>query len=148
MAMAANRTAVPPPERVRRQSSVQAGLTDWGIGETRGSSMDGTASLPCAVADQGLPALPGRAGRAERPLTAILFRSLRASRPEFSFSNGRQDRGEMARGDVRIAVTLACEQCKRRNYQSNKSRRNSPDRIELRKYCRWCGSHTAHKETR
>jgi large subunit ribosomal protein L33 len=54
----------------------------------------------------------------------------------------------MARGDVRIAVTLACEDCKRRNYQTNKSRRNSPDRIELRKYCRWCGHHTAHKETR
>src|ERR1041385_8667805 len=54
----------------------------------------------------------------------------------------------MARGDVRIAVTLACEDCKRRNYQTNKSRRNSPDRIERRKSCRWCGHHTAHKETR
>ena len=54
----------------------------------------------------------------------------------------------MARGDVRIAVTLACEDCKRRNYQTNKSKRNNPDRIELRKYCRWCRSHTAHKETR
>ena len=56
--------------------------------------------------------------------------------------------GAMARGDVRIAVTLACEECKRRNYNSEKSKRNHPDRIELRKYCRWCGSHTAHKETR
>ena len=54
----------------------------------------------------------------------------------------------MARGDVRIAVTLACEECKRRNYQSEKSKRNDPDRIELRKYCRWCGRHTPHKETR
>ena len=41
----------------------------------------------------------------------------------------------MARGDVRIAVTLACEECKRRNYQTNKSKRNNPDRITLRKYC-------------
>jgi large subunit ribosomal protein L33 len=56
--------------------------------------------------------------------------------------------GAMARGDVRIAVTLACEECKRRNYQSEKSKRNDPDRIELRKYCRWCGKHTPHKETR
>ena len=48
----------------------------------------------------------------------------------------------MARGDVRIAVTLACEECKRRNYQTEKSKRNDPDRIELRKYCRWCGRHT------
>jgi large subunit ribosomal protein L33 len=54
----------------------------------------------------------------------------------------------MARGDVRIAATLACEECKRRNYQTNKSRRNTPDRIELRKYCRWCKKHTPHKETR
>ena len=35
----------------------------------------------------------------------------------------------MARGDVRIAVTLACEECKRRNYQTKKSKRNNPDRI-------------------
>ena len=54
----------------------------------------------------------------------------------------------MARGDVRIAVTLACEDCKRRNYQTNKSKRNNPDRIEMNKYCRWCKKHTGHKETR
>ena len=48
----------------------------------------------------------------------------------------------MARGDVRIAVTLACEDCKRRNYQTNKSKRNNPDRITLRKYCNWCRRHT------
>ena len=49
---------------------------------------------------------------------------------------------------VRIAVTMACEECKRRNYQTNKSRRNTPDRIELKKFCPWCGKHTPHKETR
>ncbi len=53
----------------------------------------------------------------------------------------------MATGQ-RIAVTMACQECKRRNYQTNKSRRNTPDRIELQKFCRWCGKHTAHKETR
>jgi len=58
-----------------------------------------------------------------------------------------RSRGDMA-SDVRIAVTLACEECKRRNYDTNKSRRNSPDRIEMRKYCRWCARHTPHKETR
>jgi large subunit ribosomal protein L33 len=49
---------------------------------------------------------------------------------------------------IRIQVTLACQECKRRNYVTNKSKRNDPDRIELRKFCRWCGRHTAHKETR
>jgi large subunit ribosomal protein L33 len=77
----------------------------------------------------------------------------RGSRGSFCSPTGsaladRQDPEEMARGEVRIAVTLACEECKRRNYQTDKNRRNDPDRIEMRKYCRWCGHHTAHKETR
>ena len=73
---------------------------------------------------------------------------LRALGPGFSFVTAEREEERMARGDVRIAVTLACEDCKRRNYQTNKSRRNTPDRIEMRKFCRWCGHHTAHKETR
>ena len=47
----------------------------------------------------------------------------------------------MAAG-VRVAITLACTECKRRNYQTNKSKRNTPDRVEFKKYCRWCGQHT------
>lgn len=54
----------------------------------------------------------------------------------------------MARGDVRIGITLACEECKRRNYQTKKNKRNNPDRLEIRKFCKWCKQHTAHKETR
>jgi large subunit ribosomal protein L33 len=50
--------------------------------------------------------------------------------------------------DVRIAVTLACTECKHRNYQTIKSKRNDPERIELKKHCRWCHRHTAHRETR
>ncbi|HXR61882.1 MAG TPA: 50S ribosomal protein L33 [Solirubrobacterales bacterium] len=75
----------------------------------------------------------------------------RALGPRFFFCNDYLRHGtreKMARGDVRIAVTMACEDCKRRNYQTNKSRRNTPDRIEMRKFCRWCGRHTPHKETR
>ncbi len=53
----------------------------------------------------------------------------------------------MATG-VRVAITLACNECKRRNYQTNKSKRNDPDRFELKKFCRWCGRHTLHRETR
>jgi len=53
----------------------------------------------------------------------------------------------MASG-VRDAITLACTECRHRNYQSSKSKRNTPDRVELKKYCRWCGRHTAHRETR
>jgi large subunit ribosomal protein L33 len=57
-------------------------------------------------------------------------------------------RETMAKTGVRVAITLACTECKRRNYQSTKSKRNTPDRVEFRKYCRWCGTHTPHRETR
>ena len=46
---------------------------------------------------------------------------------------------------MRTLVTLACTECKRRNYTTKK---NNPDRIELKKYCKWCNAHTVHKETR
>jgi large subunit ribosomal protein L33 len=63
------------------------------------------------------------------------------------FHARNQELFELATG-VRDAITLACTDCKRRNYQTTKSKRNTPDRVELRKYCRWCGRHTAHRETR
>jgi large subunit ribosomal protein L33 len=50
--------------------------------------------------------------------------------------------------DVRPKVTLACEVCKHRNYITKKNRRNDPDRLELKKFCRNCGKHEAHRETR
>lgn len=50
--------------------------------------------------------------------------------------------------DKRVHVTLECTQCKRRNYITTKNRNNQRDRMEFNKYCRWCGSHKAHRETR
>jgi large subunit ribosomal protein L33 len=62
---------------------------------------------------------------------------------------GNSEENDMAtKSGVRDKVTLACTECKRRNYQSQKNKRNSPDRIEFKKYCRWCGHHTPHRETR
>ena len=37
--------------------------------------------------------------------------------------------------DVRPKITLACVECKERNYITRKNRRNDPDRLELKKYC-------------
>ncbi|MBO0804467.1 MAG: 50S ribosomal protein L33 [Nocardiopsaceae bacterium] len=54
----------------------------------------------------------------------------------------------MAATDVRLKITLACQDCKRRNYITRKNRRNNPNRMELKKYCSWCKRHTAHRETR
>jgi large subunit ribosomal protein L33 len=50
--------------------------------------------------------------------------------------------------DVRPKITMACADCKERNYITTKNRRNDPDRITLKKFCSRCGKHTAHRETR
>ncbi|MBV9100376.1 MAG: 50S ribosomal protein L33 [Candidatus Dormibacteraeota bacterium] len=45
-------------------------------------------------------------------------------------------------------ITLQCPDCKERNYTTVKNKRNDPDRLELRKFCRRCRHHTAHRETK
>ena len=50
--------------------------------------------------------------------------------------------------DVRPKITLACTECKERNYITKKNRRNDPDRLEMKKFCPRCRTHTAHRETR
>ena len=49
---------------------------------------------------------------------------------------------------MRVMVTLACTECKRRNYTTYKNKQTHPERMELKKYCPWCRQHTLHKETR
>ncbi|RKZ25316.1 50S ribosomal protein L33 [bacterium] len=45
-------------------------------------------------------------------------------------------------------IILACTECKSRNYITQKNKLNTPDRLELKKYCPVCKKHTIHKETR
>ncbi|MFC1717070.1 50S ribosomal protein L33 [Candidatus Poribacteria bacterium] len=49
---------------------------------------------------------------------------------------------------MRDITILACDKCKQRNYTTTRNRRNTPDRFEFKKYCRFCRQHTVHKETR
>ena len=49
---------------------------------------------------------------------------------------------------MRVIVTFECTECKRRNYSSTKNRKNTTERVELKKYCRFCRSHTLHRETK
>ncbi|MDI6810057.1 MAG: 50S ribosomal protein L33 [Candidatus Eisenbacteria bacterium] len=49
---------------------------------------------------------------------------------------------------MREQIVFACSQCKRRNYTSTKNKRKHPDRLEFRKYCSSCRTHTVHKETK
>ena len=50
--------------------------------------------------------------------------------------------------DKRVKVTLACSDCKQRNYNTMKNKKNDPDRLERNKYCKFCKKHTVHKETK
>ena len=60
----------------------------------------------------------------------------------------------MAKG-VRLVITLECTECRTNNdkrsngvsrYTTEKNRRNTPGRIELKKFCTHCNKDTVHKE--
>ena len=47
-----------------------------------------------------------------------------------------------------IPVVLTVYQDRSFTFITMKNKRNDPDRLEMRKYCRFCKKHTDHKETR
>jgi large subunit ribosomal protein L33 len=49
---------------------------------------------------------------------------------------------------MRDIITLACSECRNRNYTTTKNKKTMSDKLELRKYCPSCRKHTAHKETK
>ncbi len=49
---------------------------------------------------------------------------------------------------AREIIRLSCVECKARNYNTTKNKRQHPERLEVKKYCRFCRKHTLHKETR
>ena len=49
---------------------------------------------------------------------------------------------------MRVTITLECTECDRRNYTTSKNKRTTTDKLRLKKYCRFCRSHTVHKETK
>lgn len=49
---------------------------------------------------------------------------------------------------MRIDVTMQCTECKNKNYITSKNKNNTTGRVELKKYCKKCRRHTAHKEAK
>ncbi|MCK4540442.1 50S ribosomal protein L33 [Candidatus Parcubacteria bacterium] len=45
-------------------------------------------------------------------------------------------------------IKLECTECKRVNYFSRKNKKLLKDRLELKKFCKFCKKHTLHKETK
>jgi large subunit ribosomal protein L33 len=57
----------------------------------------------------------------------------------------------------RIVITLECTECRQNQskrsagvsrYLSSKNRRNTPEKLQILKYCKYCNKHTVHKETK
>lgn len=49
---------------------------------------------------------------------------------------------------ARVKVVLRCSECKERNYFTKKNKKNTSERIEMKKYCPRCRKHTVHNETK
>ena len=48
----------------------------------------------------------------------------------------------------RDIITLACTECKRRNYTTTKNKKLAKGRLEVKKFCAHDRSHTLHRETK
>src|SRR4051794_8503076 len=46
----------------------------------------------------------------------------------------------------RDIITFQCTECKNRNYSSTKNKKTTTERLEMKKFCRHCRKHRAHKE--
>lgn len=45
-------------------------------------------------------------------------------------------------------IILTCSECLSRNYSTYKNKQTHAKRMEIRKFCKKCGKHTVHKETK
>lgn len=52
----------------------------------------------------------------------------------------------MAKNENRNYVTMVCTVCKNESRVTSKNKKNTPDRIELSRFCKTCRKHTTHKE--
>ncbi|MFQ5561923.1 MAG: 50S ribosomal protein L33 [Nitrospinota bacterium] len=49
---------------------------------------------------------------------------------------------------MREIIQLGCGECKNRNYSKTKNKKKTTERLELKKYCRFCRHHTLHREVK
>jgi large subunit ribosomal protein L33 len=50
--------------------------------------------------------------------------------------------------ESRIVIGLACTVCKKCNYHTSKNKKNTPGRLGLKKFCRYCRQSVPHQETK
>ncbi len=49
---------------------------------------------------------------------------------------------------MREIVSLQCSECKQRNYTTTRNKKIQKEKIERKKYCKFCQKHILHKEIR
>ena len=49
---------------------------------------------------------------------------------------------------MRVNILLACTECKRPKSPPDNNNNTTTGRVELKKFCPWCRTHTVHRETR
>ncbi len=47
---------------------------------------------------------------------------------------------------MRDNIQLECTECKKMRYTTTKNKRSTPDRLEFKKYCKFCRKHQPFKE--
>ncbi|MDD5566260.1 MAG: 50S ribosomal protein L33 [Candidatus Omnitrophica bacterium] len=47
---------------------------------------------------------------------------------------------------MREKITLECTACKNKNYTATRNKKTKQEKLELKKFCRFCHTHTLHKE--
>lgn len=52
----------------------------------------------------------------------------------------------MAKNETRPNITLVCTECKHENYVTVKNKKNTTEKLELNKFCKWCNKSTVHRE--
>ena len=68
--------------------------------------------------------------------------------PTLRSNNHKTGGAENMANEQRVKVTLICTECKQRNYDTKKNKKNTPDRLELKKFCKFCRKHTLHRESK
>jgi large subunit ribosomal protein L33 len=47
---------------------------------------------------------------------------------------------------MREQILLECTQCKNRNYTLMKNKKLHTDKLQIKKFCKFCRKHVVHKE--
>jgi len=49
---------------------------------------------------------------------------------------------------MRDIIILQCTECKQRNYNTTRNKKQNKDKLEIMKYCKFDRKHTLHKEVK